>query len=214
MRVIDVSAPMRCGEEIACEVPAELPVYCGYACEEYRFSFRSHLGCYFETSAHLFRGGTMTSDVPVARLFLPAMAARLDAGRGGAIESDEIAAALHEPIRAGDALLVDTRGRGDRYFSRACAAWMVEQRVGLLGATLERYDTGFDNPTGVFVEWFRAEMPIIAGLRDLDQIHAERVFLIVLPMAIERVCTVPCRAVVVEGEAGEMAWLVEHLGSR
>jgi kynurenine formamidase len=99
VRVIDISAPMRCGEGVACEVPAELPVYCGYACEEYRFSFRSHLGCYFETSAHLLRGGTMTSDVPVARLCLPAMVARLDAGRGGAIESDEIAAALHEPIR-------------------------------------------------------------------------------------------------------------------
>jgi kynurenine formamidase len=214
MRVIDISAPMRCGEEIACDVPAELPAYCGYACEEYRFSFRSHLGCYFETSAHLFCGGTMTSDVPVARLLLPAMVARLNAGRGGAIESDEIACALREPVRAGDALLVDTSGRDDRFFSRACAAWMVAQRVALLGATLERYDTGFGNPTGVFVEWFGAEIPIIAGLRDLDRVRAERVFLVVMPMPIEHVCTVPCRAVVLEGEAGEIAWLAEHLGSR
>lgn len=154
----------------------------------------------------------MTSDVPAARLFLPAMVARLEAERGGVIESEEITASLEEPIRPGDALLVDTQGRNDRFFARACAAWMVAQRVALVGATLERYDTGFENPTGAFVEWFRAEIPIIAGLRDLDRIHAPRVFLIVLPMAMERVCTVPCRAVVVEGEAEEVGWLEEHLG--
>ncbi len=79
MRIIDISKPLRCGEEIACEIPADLPVYEGFPCEEYRFAFRSHFGCYFETDAHLFRGGALTCDVPIEKLFLLALVARLDA---------------------------------------------------------------------------------------------------------------------------------------
>jgi kynurenine formamidase len=211
MRAIDMSQPLRCGKEISCGVPEQLPVYEGYACEEYRFAFASHLGCYFETAGHLLRGGTMTSDVPVSRLLLPAAIARLDADRGGAIEAEEIAAALAEPLRQGEALLVDARGREDRYFSRASAEWMVAQQVALVGASMRRYDTGFEHPTGVFVPWFEADIPIIANLCRIEEITADRVFLLVLPMAIERVCTAPCRVVVLEGEPAEVEWLAQHL---
>ena len=163
----------------------------------------------------------MTHDVPVERLLLPAMVARLDPEREGAITGDEIAAALAAPLRLrsgqafrrGDALLVDTCGRQDRFFSRESAIWMAEQGVALVGATLALYDTGFANPTGVFVEWFRAAIPIIAGLQNITRIAADRVFLIVLPLAIERVCTAPCRAIVIEGEPGEVEWLAQRLRS-
>jgi kynurenine formamidase len=204
MRIIDISKPLRCGEEIACEIPADRPVYEGFPCEEYRFEFRSHLGCYFETDAHLFRGGTLTCDVPIEKLFLPALVARLDAARGGVIEPDEITAALREEMRPGDALIADTQGRQDRWFSRSAGVWMVERKIALLGATLPKYDTGFENPTGVFVELFRAHIPILAGIENVHQIAHQRVFLIVMPMKIEGVCTAPCRAVVFESETEEI----------
>lgn len=214
MRIIDISKPLRCGYELTCDIPSALPVYEGFPCEEYRFSFGSHTGCYFETSAHLFRGATMTADVPVERLFLPAVVARLDADRQGIIEPQEFAAALAEPLQPGDALIVDARGREDRFFSRDSGAWLARNQVSLLAATMRHYDTGFDHPTGVFVELFRAEIPILAETRNVDRIEHSRVFLIVLPMLIERVCCAPCRAVVLDGSAEEIAWLAANLGGQ
>lgn len=204
MKILDISRPLRRGTDIVCRIPDELPVYKGHACEEYGFELRSHVGCYYETSAHLFRGGTMTSDVPVEQLFMPALVARLDGRRSGVIEPDEIVASLGERLRKGDALIVDTAGAEQRHFSRSCGTWMAEQGVALLAATLRRYDTGFVDPTGVFVELFRAEIPILAEVTRVDEIAHERVVLIVLPMAIEGVCTAPCRAVVLDGEPGEV----------
>jgi kynurenine formamidase len=212
MVIVDISQPLRPGEEIVCEIPEELPSYLGYPCEEYRFELRSHVGCYFETSAHLFRGATMTCDVPVERLLLPAVIARLDPDGEGAIGVAEIEQGLaSEPIRPGDALIVDARGRDDRYFARGCAAWMAERQVSLLSATLPRFDTGFINPTGLFVELFRAEIPILAGIRNTGRISRQRVFLVVLPLLIERVCTVPCRAVVLDGPPEEIECLTRML---
>jgi kynurenine formamidase len=211
MRIIDISKPLRAGEQITCEVPAQLPSYEGHLCEEYRFEFRSHQGCYYETSAHLFRGGTMTCDVPVQQLFLPASIARLDRARGGAIHEGELTDALAEAARPGEALIVDTGGRSDRHFARSCGAWMAESKLSLLAATLPRYDTGFTNPTGIFVELFRADIPILAEVQHIEQIIHSRVFLVVLPLLIERVCTAPCRAVVLDGEPAEIETLTRLL---
>lgn len=214
MKIIDISEPLVAGKNLECIVPQDLPVYEGFACEEYAFRFKSHVGCYYETSGHLFRNGKMTCDVPVRDLFLPAWIARLNPKKRGAIEPAELAAAVKGEIEPGDALLVDTQGNDRRHFSRAAGAWMAEKRLGLLGATLALYDTGFANPTGVFVELFRAEIPIIAAIRNVEQITHPRVFLIVLPMAVERVCTVPCRAVVLDGEPSEIDTLAGILHPR
>jgi kynurenine formamidase len=214
MRIVDISKALRCGEEISCEIPAALPVYMGHECEEYRFELRSHVGCYFETPGHLFRGGEMTCDVPVERLFMPALVVRLDGGRDGAIEADEIEGALHQEVRPGDAVIVDTQGQAARYFSRACGAWMVARKVALVAATLAKYDTGFVNSTGVFMEWFEAGIPILAEIENVERIAHERVFLIVMPMKIERVCTAPCRALVLDGEAEEVEAAVSLVGRR
>jgi kynurenine formamidase len=211
MRIIDLSKPLIDGQTIRCQIPDKLPVYEGYSCEEYRFEFRSHFGCYYETSAHLFRSGTMTCDVPVEQFFLPAVIARLEDDKTGAVEPEDLERCLGGELRPGDALLVDARGRQDAWFSRRCGTWMAEKGVALLGSNLEKYDTGFVNPTGVFVELFKAEIPIIANIEKLEEISQPRFFLLALPMAIERVCTVPCRVIALEGELEEVRWLTRNL---
>jgi kynurenine formamidase len=117
-------------------------------------------------------------------------------------------------VRPGDALIVDTQGQAARYFSRACGAWMVARKVALVAATLAKYDTGFVNSTGVFMEWFEAGIPILAEIENVERIAHERVFLIVMPMKIERVCTAPCRALVLDGEAEEVEAAVSLVGRR
>ncbi len=88
---------------------------------------------------------------------------------------------------------------------------MAESKLSLLAATLPRYDTGFTNPTGIFVQLFRADIPILAEVQHIEQIIHSRVFLVVLPLLIERVCTAPCRAVVLDGEPAEIETLTRLL---
>jgi kynurenine formamidase len=212
MKIVYLSQPLVCGRNIQCEIPARLPIYMGHACEEYQYSFHSHRGSYFETSAHLYRGGKMTSQVPVSELLLPALIPRLDSARDGAIEAEELSGALKGELPPAHALIVDAQGKDKRFFSRRCGAWMAEKKVALLGATMPKYDTGFVNPTGIFVELFDAEIPIIANLQNVDKLAHDRVFLIVLPLAIESACTVPCRIVALDGEPDEIDWMIAHLG--
>ncbi|MFA5863062.1 MAG: cyclase family protein [Phycisphaerae bacterium] len=212
MKIIDLSIPLAAGRDIECAIPDKLPLYEGFPCEEYLFSFHSHRGCYFETSAHLFRGGTMTQDVPVEKLMMPAVVARVSKEKTNPIEPEDILAGMKGNPLAGDGLIVDTGGR-EGYFSRRCGTWMVEKKICLLGSSLSRFDTGFVNPTGIFVELFKAEIPIIAEIHNLEKIDHERIFLIVSPMAIEGVCTVPCRVVAMDGNEPEIEWLTGHLRS-
>jgi len=211
MKIIDLSKPLMDGVTIQCKIPEKLPVYEGFECEEYRFEFRSHFGCYYETDAHLFRGGTMTCDVPVKELFLPAVISRLSKDKTGPIEPVDIQKGLGEPVRRGDALIVDTQGNQKCFFSRRSGEWMAENGVSLLGSSLERYDTGFVNPTGVFVPLFEAKIPIIAEIQRLDEITESRAFLLVMPMPVEKVCTVPCRVFALTGDPNEISWLVNHI---
>jgi len=204
MRIVDISRPLRNPEDIICEAPAELPIYEGFPCEEYRHEFRSHTGCYFETSAHLFRDGVMTDSVPVSQLFLPTLVARLDRERRGQIEPAELETAIGDDNAHGSALIVDTGGTEGRHFGRSCGPWLAQWEIPLLTASLTLYDTGFEHPTGIFTELFRAGIPILAGIQNLEQVGHHRVFLIVLPLRVERVCTAPCRAVVLDGELWEV----------
>ena len=64
-------------------------------------------------------------------------------------------------------------------------------------ADLPLYDTGFDRPTGMLLDLFAAQIPIIANLEHLEQIDVDRAQLVVLPLKISGIGTVPCRAVLI-----------------
>ena len=196
MRVIDLSMPLVPGENVDVRVRDNPPVYLGQECYAWDVAIRSHTGTYFETSSHVFREGRNTSDVPAEELFYPCALCRLEGNRGEGISGAELDASGGH-VRRDDALLV-MAGDASRYFKRDAVAWMVERGVRLLGADLECYDTGFENPTGMFIDLFRAEIPIIAGLTNLDNLTRERFELIVAPLPIRGVGTVPARVLAIE----------------
>jgi len=196
-RYIDISAPMTGQGDIDVTRQADPPMYLGHACYAWDLTIPSHTGTYFETSSHCFRDGTDTADVPIEDLFLDAAILRLP--EDGPFEIDAPALSrIGAHVREGDAILVVTGVDGRRYFSRGAAQWLAAKRVKLFGADLARYDTGFENPTGFFIDLFKAEIPILANLCNLDRISRERVQLVVLPLPVQAVGTVPCRAVVIE----------------
>ncbi len=198
VQYIDISREFKDGFDgkIIPHKEEDLPVYCGYKCAAYDLYIKSHHSTYYETSSHLFRNGNGrdTIDTPIEDFFLHATFAKLT-GNGG-ITYNELENDVGKIIQPGDALLVHCEDE-DRYFELSSVDWMIKKGVKLLGSNLARYDTGFDNPTGMFVKLFRANIPIIANITNLDKIPVKRANLIVLPLKVPRVCTVPCRAIVV-----------------
>ncbi len=176
------------------------PIYCGYKCAAYDLYIKSHCYAYFETSAHLFRDGTKPIDIPIEDFFLPASIVTLSDDDG--ITYDELDSSAGSFVRAGDALLIHCQ-QESRYFEREAIKWMIEKGIKLLGSNLLTYDRGFENPTGMFVDLFQADIPIIANITNLDKIPTNKARLVVLPLKIPDVCLAPCRAVVIAETAEE-----------
>lgn len=196
MRVIDLTTPLVAGENVAVTIQPDLPVYLGQECYAWDVAIKSHTGTYFETSSHVFRDGQHTSDVPAQQLLYACALLLLSADAQGGITGNELARA-GKHVQPGDAIIV-VAGSTDRYFERDAVAWMIERGVALLGGNLTGYDTGFENPTGIFIDLFRAEIPIIAGLANLDQLTQPRFELIVAPLPVRDIGTVPARIFAVE----------------
>lgn len=171
----------------------DLPVYCGHKCTAFDITIKSHQGTYYETSSHVFRDGRDVCQTALEDFFMPVSIVK-PTGKDGITAQQLEAAGQH--VQPGDALLVHCPDKS-RYFNRQAVGWMIDRSVVLLGGDLPLYDTGFVNPTGMFLDLFAAQIPIIANLEHLEQIDVDRAQLVVLPLKISGIGNVPCRAVVI-----------------
>ncbi len=172
-----------------------LPVYLGQACFAYDLEIKSHTGTYFETSAHVFRKGKNTDEVPLDKLILPGRCVRVK-DKDKCITAEKLNS-LCGDLKPNCALLVDTGRNFRKYFSRDAAVWMAKRKVALMGNNLPRYDTGFVNPTGFFIDLFKAEIPIIANITNLDKLPEAGFTLVVMPLKVTGICTCPARAIAI-----------------
>ncbi len=203
-KVIDLSMP--CSNEtdgIKVTPRGDVPVYLGCECYGYDLEIKSHKGTYFETSSHVFRDGKDTDEVPLDELILPGLCLRISGDHRCITASDLEAASKSVNLLPASALLIDVGHCNDdnfKYFSRDAAQWMAKRKVAIMGSNTLKYDSGFENPTGFFIDLFKAQIPIIANIKNLDQLPPDGFTLITLPLKITGICTVPCRVVAVCGE--------------
>ncbi len=199
--IVDLSIP--CNNRspgISISLKNNLPVYAGHECYAYDLGIQSHHGTYFETSSHLFREGKNTHDIPLEKLILPGICLRMGRGKRCIDAKDLQKAAKEVKIKSGSALLLYTQDNPAEdfiYFSLDAAMWMIEKKVALMGSDTRRYDRGFKNPTGFFVDLFKAEIPIIANIINLEKLPQSGFTLYVFPLNIIGICTVPCRVIAV-----------------
>ena len=191
MNIIDLSVPFVIGEDLTVRRRENPPVYCGHECYAWDIAIQSHCGSYFETAGHVFRHGACTDSVPLDELIVPGMCVRFDQQRRCIEAADLERLAGDIPKRW--ALLVDTGGDTTVYFSRDAGVWMADKNIALMGSNTARYDTGFENPTGFFVPLFEAGIPIVHGVRSLEALPRTGFTLMVMPLKISNVGTVPCR---------------------
>lgn len=195
-KIMDLSvASSNSTEGISVTLRDNRPVYVGHECYGYDLVIKSHTGTYFETSSHVFREGKNTDQVPINELILPGMCVKITHNHRS-INANDLENAC-EAIEPGSALLIDVGKDTDKYFSLDAAQWMAEKEVAVMGSNTKRYDNGFENPTGFFIDLFKAEIPIIANLTNLNLLPVKDFTVIILPLHITGVCTVPCRVVCV-----------------
>ncbi len=195
MKIIDLSIPFQHGQDVVAKLQAKLPTYCGQECYAYDLEIKSHHGSYFETSSHVFRDGKNTDTVPLERLILPCVCVTFEKDRQCITAADlELFAGNIEP---NSAILINTGSDTTKYFSRDAAQWMAKKKVALMGSNTAGYDTGFVNPTGFFIDLFNADIPIVANITNLHLLPRTNFTLIVLPLNISGICTVPCRIIAI-----------------
>jgi kynurenine formamidase len=195
-KIIDLS--VGCSNKtkgVKIKLQKNLPVYLGQACYAYDLEIKSHTGTYFETSAHVFRKGKNANEVPVEKLILPGRCVRIK-DKDKCITAEKLKS-LCPDIKPNCALLVDTERDFKKYFSRDAAVWMAKKKVALLGSNLPRYDTGFVKPTGFFIDLFKAQIPIIANITNLDKLPERGFTLVVMPLKITGICTCPARVMAI-----------------
>ena len=202
--IVDLSVPLNDGAEgVRVGIPADPPVYLGQECLAWDLEIPSHTGTYFETPAHVFRGGTTTDEFAPQELILPGVCLRIHHGRRAidARDLDEALGSISAGIPAGVwGLLVDVdvRAPGNHaYFTRDAAAWMADRGVRIMGSNTPLYDTGFEEPTGFFIDLFEAEIAIVANIANLGELPDRGFDLVVMPLSVAGVGTVPCRVVAI-----------------
>jgi kynurenine formamidase len=174
-------------------------------------------GTYIETPAHYlgYENSYLIDGVPLERLVnldcvvLNVNAAKQDKNGRQRIELDDLKACKNSgSIKAGDAVLVGV-GWGDKmwrdqrhfslspYFSYDAFMWILDKKPGIIGSDTSCWDD-LSNPSGLFEEFYKQDILMLAGLKNLPAVTADRVKLTVLPLLLENSCASPCRAVIVE----------------
>jgi len=193
-KIIDLSVSTdNSTEGVNVTLQDNLPIYLGCECYAYDLFIKSHTGTYFETSSHTFRDGQNTNEVELEKMILPAVCIRIGES-DRCITADDIEATSVKPV-AGSAVLIDAGEDKNKYFSHDAAEWMVDNKVALMGSSTRLYDSGFENPTGFFIDLFKAEIPIIANLANLNLLPEKDFTLITMPLKVAGICTVPCRVI-------------------
>jgi hypothetical protein len=83
------------------------------------------------------------------------------------------------------------------FWQSYCQHTIFADRINSCSINLPRYDTGFANPTGFFIDLFKAEIPIIANITNLDKLPEGGFTLVVLPLKITGICTCPARVIAI-----------------
>ena len=169
-------------------------------------------GTYLETGAHRLPDQPALIDIPVERLITKAFIFRLeDKEPLEHITLDELTS-LNVKLEKNSAILIRTGWdrmwdkpnfiRESPHFTRDAMEWLLDKKPSIIGGDIPCFDDP-ENSEGLVDMLFEKGALILAPLVNLDEITRTEVQLMVLPPKIEKVCSCPCRAVVIEEKTTE-----------
>jgi arylformamidase len=161
----------------------------------------NHVGTHIEVPFHCLKEGADLAQVPVEQLVGPAVILDLrEAAAEGGVSRLQVQAAAHRAggIRHGD-IVLGQMGKTS-YFSTTALVWLVEQGMKLMGVDSGgvelAHDTTHANVNHLVL--FRAGIPLIENLANLDQLSRLRVQVYALPVPVRGLDAFPLRVIAVE----------------
>lgn len=161
----------------------------------------NHVGTHIEMPFHCLKEGADLAQIPVEQLCGQAVILDLtdaEAEFGVTLEQVQAAAQKAGGVRPGD-IAFGRMGR-TQYFSTAGLAWLVDQGIKLMGVDSGgvelTHDTSHANVNHLLL--FRAGIPLIENLTNLDALTRSRVQVYALPVPVRGLDAFPLRVIAVE----------------
>jgi len=161
----------------------------------------NHIGTHIETPFHCLKEGNDLSTTTLEQLIGDTVILDLsdaEAEGGVTLAQVQAAAAKAGGIRQGD--IVFGRMGPTQYFSTAGLQWLVEQDIKLMGVDSGgvelSHDTTHANVNHLLL--FRANIPLIENLTNLDQLRQARVKVYALPVPVKGLDAFPLRVIAIE----------------
>ena len=160
----------------------------------------NHVGTHIEVPFHCLRQGADLAQIPVEQLVGPAVILDLrDAEAEGGVTLAQVQAAAKAAggIKGGD--IVFGQMGSTRYFATEALVWLVEQKIKLMGVDSGgvelSHDTTHSNVNHLVL--FRAGIPLIENLTNLDQVPQPRATVYALPVPVTGLDAFPLRVIAV-----------------
>ncbi len=161
----------------------------------------NHVGTHIETPFHCLKQGNDLATTTLDQLIGEAVILDLsgaEAEGGVTLEQVQAAAEKAGGVRNGD--IVFGRMGITKYFSTAGLQWLVEQGIKLMGVDSGgvelTHDTTHANVNHLLL--FRANIPLIENLTNLDQLTQARVQVYALPVPVKGLDAFPLRVIAIE----------------
>jgi arylformamidase len=160
-----------------------------------------HVGTHIEVPLHCLKDGADLAQVPVSQLVGDAVILDLrqaEAEGGVTLEQVRAAAAAAGGVRQGD--IVFGQMGMTSYFSTDALKWLVERGIKLMGVDSGGVELSHDethaNVNHLLL--FRAGIPLIENLTNLDQLTQKRVVVYALPVPVRHLDAFPLRVIAIE----------------
>ncbi|MCB0062855.1 MAG: cyclase family protein [Caldilineaceae bacterium] len=164
----------------------------------------NHVGTHIETPFHCLKEGNDLSTTTLDQLIGDAVILDLsDAEAEGGVTLEQVQSAAEQAggVKRGD--IVFGRMGPTKYFSTAGLQWLVEQGIKLMGVDSGgvelTHDTTHANVNHLLL--FRANIPLIENLTNLDQLTQPRVKVYALPVPVRGLDAFPLRVIAIERTA-------------
>ncbi len=160
----------------------------------------NHVGTHIEVPFHCLREGADLAQIPIEQLVGDAVFLDLsEAEAKGGVTLGQVQAAAERAggVRSGD--IVFGRMGPTRYFSTEGLQWLVDQRIKLMGVDSGGVELSHDETHANInhLVLFRAGIPLIENLTNLDQVPQPRATVYALPVPVTGLDAFPLRVIAV-----------------
>jgi arylformamidase len=160
----------------------------------------NHVGTHIEVPYHCLKEGADLAQIPVEQLVGEAVILDLseaEADGGVTLEQVQAAAERAGGVRQGD--IVFGRMGPTEYFSTAGLQWLVDQGIKLMGVDSGGVELSHDETHANVnhLVLFRAGIPLIENLTNLDQAPQPRAMVYALPVPVSGLDAFPLRVIAV-----------------